>query len=901
MGLIERIRLNIPVKILLAILAIEVVLLMVMGIFYSSRFNQEIDSRIADKLALPGLLMNQRALPYDKVKDLRALSDLVQEKVVDAFIFSRGGNIFFHFEPSREGKVFTDFLLEEEKGVFALDMDQARQYVFVDKSGGHYISHVTPLTANGNSLGGLYVRISAGAIEHKKLGIVLFFCLGAVLAIILTTLISVFVIHRMVVPRIIEALSILKRYAAGDFSARIVNPGVPDQLGELMRQVNTLLEAIEDSTRKLQALNLAATEFSRADDREEVFRIAAGKIEENLPVRRQRDQHQATNVLFTLPVTRPHGIANGSSLRFVARTDGRQLSPGEAGFVKALCGLMESALERIEAFRRISEAEEKYRDLFVSALEGIYRARPDGTLVEINPALASMLGYDSVEDLFASSGSLAGRYASAEELRELVRQLMQEKKIQEYEVLLQRRDGSIFQASMSARLVMDKDGAMPLIEGRVVDISERRRRQQEEQERLAADAVTKARLLLVEDLEHKNHQLHEALADLKNTQRQLVQSEKMAAVGMTAAGVAHDLNNILAGVISYPELLLATMPADSPFRNPLEAILASGRRAAAVVADLLTLAKGSARIKQNVTLYSLVQEYQESAEFQAMIRRYPGVRVQVVDASHDALINCSPVHIQKVVMNLVMNAVEAVASGGGSVVVRTSRQEAEQTGDPGGGSLAVLEVSDDGPGIPEENQAHIYEPFYTRKIMGKKGTGLGLTIVWNVVKEHGGRLKLDSGAKGTTFRVFLPVAERSESDDSFIDETIDLQGRGTILVVDDEPLQRDIATRMLTTFGYEVVTVESGEAAIELLRRRSVDLVVLDMLMPPGINGLQTYRAIIAMHPGQRALIVSGFSESGDVKAAMQLGVGGFVKKPYTMNQIARAIKNEMERRPASA
>ena len=900
MWLIERTRLNIPVKILLAILAIEVILLMVMGIFYSSRFNREIDSRIADKLALPGVLMNQRAMPYDKVKDLRALSDLVQEKVVDAFIFGREGKIFFNFQPSREGRIYTDFLLEEEKDVFDLDIDQARQHAFVDGSGVHYISNVTPLTANGTLLGGLYVRISADAIKDRKMGIILFFSLGAALAIILTTLISAFLVHRMVVPRIIEASWILKRYAAGDFTARIVNPGVPDQLGELMRQVNTLLEEVEYYTRKLQALNLAAEKFSRADDRAEVFRIATGTVEENLPVRRKQDEHEAS-FLLTLPVNCLNSAANGSSIQFVAQADGRQLSPGEAGFVQALSGLMESALERIEAFQRISEAEEKYRELFVSALEGIYRARLDGTLIEINPALAAMMGYDSVADMFALSGNMAGRYVSADDRQELLRQLLQVEKIQEYEVPLLRRDGSVFQASMSARLVMDTNGAMPLIEGRVVDISERKERQREEQERLAADAVTKARLLLVEDLEHKNRQLHEALDELKNTQQQLVQSEKMAAVGMTAGGVAHDLNNILVGVISYPELLLATMAADSPYRDPLEAILASGRRAAAVVADLLTLAKGSARIKQNVALHSLVEEYVGSAEYQAMMRLHPGVMVTVVDASDNVSINCSPVHIQKVIMNLVMNAVEAVAPGGGSVVVRTSRQEPSGVDDLADGGQAVFEVCDDGPGIPEENRTHIFEPFYTRKVMGKKGTGLGLTVVWNVVKDHGGRLELDSGEEGTTFRVFLPVEEGLESEDFFVDASMDLQGRGTILVVDDERLQRDIAGKMLTTFGYEVMTAESGQAAIDLLRRRPVDLVVLDMLMPPGMNGLQTYREIIAIRPGQKALIVSGFSESADVKAAMQLGVGGFVKKPYTMNQFARAIKTEMERVPASA
>ena len=122
-----------------------------------------------------------------------------------------------------------------------------------------------------------------------------------------------------------------------------------------------------------------------------------------------------------------------------------------------------------------------------------------------------------------------------------------------------------------------------------------------------------------------------------------------------------------------------------------------------------------------------------------------------------------------------------------------------------------------------------------------------------------------------------------------------------ILVVDDEPLQRDIASDILTSFGYQVVTMPSGEAGIEYLRGAAADLVVLDMLMPPGLNGLETYREMLRIRPGQKALIVSGFSESGDVREAMRLGVGGFVKKPYGMNQIARAIKAELARRPLAA
>ncbi len=335
-----------------------------------------------------------------------------------------------------------------------------------------------------------------------------------------------------------------------------------------------------------------------------------------------------------------------------------------------------------------------------------------------------------------------------------------EGRITDFEFMARRKDGHEFPVSVSARLVEDRDGETQFIEGRMIDISERRQRELEKQERLATEAAMQARLQLVDDLERKNKQLRETLDELKNTQQQLVQSEKMAVVGMTAGGVAHDLNNILAGVVSYPELLLATLPPDSTFRGPLEAILASGRRAAAVVADLLTLAKGSARVKQVAILHSLVEEYLQSVEFQAMMRENPDVRVQVIDESRNVLIACSPVHIQKVIMNLTMNAVEAVALQGGSVTVRTAYQQ-----QPGAGGLsagegyAVLEVADDGPGIPEENRNHIFEPFYTRKVMGKKGTGLGLTVVWNVVKEHGGRIDLESGSAGTVFRIFLPAEE----------------------------------------------------------------------------------------------------------------------------------------------
>ncbi|MDP3480595.1 MAG: response regulator [Desulfoprunum sp.] len=891
---------SIPVKISLAILIIETVLLAVMGIFYSSRFSQEIEQRITEKLALPGILMNQRAMPYDAVQDFRALSDLVQEKVVEACIFQQSGTVFFTADPAREGRSFTDFLGKEEKNSLGKDIRHARQISFTAETGEHFIAKITPLLTNtGDLLGGLYVKISAEAMVKKKREVVLFFCAGAFLTIVLTTLIEALVVHRLFIPRMISASTVLKKYGGGDFSARIDHFKADDQLGKLMQQVNFLLETVAEYTRKLHALNRAGEVFARAGDKREILHIAAEMAEQHLSARVVKNGEGDHKILFTLPIENGKTGKDYSAMQFAGISDYNQLSSADVSFVYALSGLMASALDRLEAFQRIAEAEEKYRYLFAMAQEGIFRSSPEGKILDANLALATMRGFASVEEMISCVTDLAECYENPQERADIMQLLEKSDKFQEYEVNMKRRDGSIFPASMSARAVKDGVGTIQSIEGRIVDISERRLREKEKQARLATAVATQAKLFLIDDLEKKNKLLQEALDELKRTQLQLIQSEKMAAVGMTAGGVAHDLNNILTGVVSYPELLLLTLPADSEMRRPLEAILASGRRAVAVVADLLTLAQGSAREKQNAVLDSLVEEYLDSVEFKQMMRAYPDVQVSSIYEAGAMCIDCSPVHIQKVVMNLVMNAVEAVAPHNGSVTLRTWQTMAGPEGISNSEGFVVLEVRDDGPGIPPENRGRIFDPFYTRKVMGKKGTGLGLTVVWNVVREHEGRIVLDCDSVGTIFRIFLPAQKIAVPESSGAIAEVDLRGKGKILVVDDEPLQREIAGKILTVFGYEVAVVPSGEEAIAYLRQKSADLVILDMLMPPGMNGLQTYREIVALHPGQKALIVSGFSECSDVKVAIQLGVGGYVKKPYTMAQIGQAVKNELGRQAA--
>jgi PAS domain S-box-containing protein len=389
------------------------------------------------------------------------------------------------------------------------------------------------------------------------------------------------------------------------------------------------------------------------------------------------------------------------------------------------------------------------------------------------------------------------------------------------------------------------------------------------------------------------------ITELKKTQERLARAQKMEAIGMMAGGVAHDLNNILAGIVGYPELLLAQLPADSPLRKPLEAIHESGKRAATVVADLLTVARSAASTMEPRDINILIQEYLHSPEFEKLCTLHPYVECIPRLEATDTVISCSPVHIKKVLMNLVTNAVEAIQTSGRvhiateNLVVRTGRQG---PGGIGGGHYVVITISDNGPGIAEKDIGRIFEPFYSNKVMGRSGTGLGLTVVWNTVEDHGGRITVTSSDKGTCFKLYFPLSSEQSAPDPEQRPARTEGGRGEhILVVDDEPQLRDIAARMLTGLGYRVSTAASGEEAVDFVRKTPVDLILIDMLMEPGINGRQTYEQIRRFRPDQKAVIASGFSESEDIRQTLRLGARGFIKKPYTMDQLAAAVEDALK------
>ena len=397
-------------------------------------------------------------------------------------------------------------------------------------------------------------------------------------------------------------------------------------------------------------------------------------------------------------------------------------------------------------------------------------------------------------------------------------------------------------------------------------------------------------VLMSRDVTDDRHRTQEK----EQIQEKLRRAQKMEAIGLMAGGVAHDLNNILSGIISYPELLLMKLPEESELREPLKAIQQSGQRAAAVVDDLLTIARGVASAKITANLNTLISEYLDSLEYKNLKSLHANVKWSTELDPQLENISCSTVHIKKCIMNLTTNAAEAIDDAG-SIVISTRNQFVDEAmaikHDLKMADYVVLSITDTGSGIPEQDIDHIFEPFYTKKIMGKSGTGLGLAVAWNTVQDHNGGVIVHSSSKGTTFELYFPICRKEPALPPESKSEEYLRGSGEkILVVDDQQQQRDIAGKLLTSLGYQVHSVNSGEKAIEYLKDNKVDLVLLDMLMEPGINGRETYEEIIKIHPGLRAVIASGFSDNEEVQRARELGAKQFIKKPYSREQLGLAI-----------
>lgn len=389
----------------------------------------------------------------------------------------------------------------------------------------------------------------------------------------------------------------------------------------------------------------------------------------------------------------------------------------------------------------------------------------------------------------------------------------------------------------------------------------------------------------------------------RELEERLQRAEKMEALGLLAGGVAHDLNNVLGVMVGYSELLLGRIEESSPVKTYAEKIMEASERAAAVIQDMLTLARRGVQTRHTVNLNTVIIDFLKTPEFLHITMRHPEVEIKTHLDAKPLHILGSTAQLSKTIMNLVSNAAEAMPRGGG-LTIKTANQYLDRpvTGydEMNEGEYVVLSVIDSGEGISQNDIRHIFEPFYTRKVMGKSGTGLGLSVVWGTVKDHNGYINVESKeGVGTTFSLYFPVTREEVSGKKLSIALSDYQGNAeSILVVDDVESQRELVQRMLEKLKYQVATVPSGEEAVEYLQNHHADLIVLDMIMEPGMDGLDTYKKIIEIHPRQKAIIVSGFAETERVRQLQALGGGEYVMKPYILETLGLAVKKELGRPP---
>jgi PAS domain S-box-containing protein len=542
----------------------------------------------------------------------------------------------------------------------------------------------------------------------------------------------------------------------------------------------------------------------------------------------------------------------------------RQLSHA---FNQVLSSLFKAQEElKSEARKELEASEERYRLTVETAPDTIVITKEnDGRILYINKAGERMFGY-AKDDATGKTVFDLNAYSDYSDRKKIVNSLESNIEVNRMEVKFKRKDGRIMDCFMSSRRI--KYQGEDCIISVITDHSELKKAEEE-----------KIRL-----------------------ESALQRASKMEAIGTMAGGIAHDLNNILSGLVGYPELMLMDIPEDSRLRKPLLTIQKSGEKAAAIVQDMLTLARRGVTITEVVNLNNTIRDYLASPEHQRMMSYHSDVTLSANLEPNLMNIIGSDVHLSKTLMNLISNAMEAMPAGG-KIDISTENEyiDAPVKGydDVNEGDYVVLTVSDNGTGISVEDQERIFEPFYTKKKMGRSGTGLGMAVVWGTVKDHNGYIDLQSNINnGSKFKLYFPVTRKEliEADSSLSIETY--MGRGeSILVVDDVKEQREIASNMLTRLGYAVASVSSGEEAVEYMKHNSSDILMLDMIMAPGIDGLETYKKVLAMHPGQKAIVASGFSETERVRETQRLGAGAYVKKPYLLKNIGPAVRRELDKK----
>jgi PAS domain S-box-containing protein len=549
--------------------------------------------------------------------------------------------------------------------------------------------------------------------------------------------------------------------------------------------------------------------------------------------------------------------------------DGRRLTVemhenlilGAQGEVLAIRTAVLDITERRQAEEALRESEERYRSLFENAPYGIYRVALDGRLLQVNPAFVAMLGYGSKHELLARN-ILTDVYSTPEERLRLVEQALQSGRFEDAETEFRRRDGTLIAVRLVGRILRQPDGAVAGFEMMAENVTER-----------------------------------------KHLEEQFRQVQKMEAIGRLAGGVAHDFNNLLMVIRGYGDLLLEQLEEGDRRRRSADEIVKAAERAASLTRQLLAFSRKQVLQPRVLDLNAVV------ANLGKMLPRLIGEDVQLATILQPGLgrVKADPGQLEQVLMNLAVNARDAMPQGG-KLTVETADAELDEeyaAGHPdvAPGRYVCLAVSDTGCGMDAETRAYIFEPFFTTKERGR-GTGLGLPTVYGIIKQSGGHIWVYSEVdKGTVFKIYLPtIAQMAEEAAAADRPEPPGSGHETILLVEDESDVRAILCDVLSHSGYKVLEAGEGSEALRVCGQHPepIHLIITDLVMPR-MGGRELIERLCALRPESRVIYMSGYTDDTLVHAGVLEAGIPFLQKPFTSGAVVRKVREVLDATPLTA
>lgn len=533
---------------------------------------------------------------------------------------------------------------------------------------------------------------------------------------------------------------------------------------------------------------------------------------------------------------------------------GSAISDDNGNFKGALA-VISDITERKKAEDALKQAEEKYRDIFENALEGIYQCAPDGTLITANPAFAHILGYESGDALKEAAANIWEQIHADEDSRsELLRLMEAQGFVRAFECRFRCKDGSTVWVSESSRAVKDDRNRLLFYEGIIQDITFQKK----------------------------------AAEEKKRLEEQLLQAQKMEAIGTLTGGIAHDFNNLLMGIEGYASLMLLELDPGHPFYAKLKKIEEQVQSGAELTKQLLGFAR---RGRYEIKTLDINDIVAGSVDMFSRTKKQLNIKLKL--HGRPLLVDADLSQIEQVVLNLLVNAWQAMP-GGGDLHINTTEVVPDKaftfSYDMRPGKFALISIADTGIGMDSKTKKRIFEPFFTTKSMGR-GTGLGLASAYGIVKGHGGMIEVVSKiGEGSTFNVYLPLSEK-QCPEKTAPGHIE-RGRGTVLLVDDEEIVLSVGKELLEALGFEVLTAGNGRDALEIYEKASaqIKLVILDMIMPD-LGGGEVFDALKKLNPDVRAILASGYSLDGRPSKILARGCRGFIKKPFGIEELSGKIK----------